>query len=95
MRGPIIKRARSIQEVRGAFDQIASTTAGDTRFMAQCSLYIAERLASIEGKLDALSVERTRRPKRRPTEWNRFFARGMKAGKTPAQIGAEWRERKA
>lgn len=55
-------------------------------------LFIAERLVEIE---DALVGRKVRgRRGTGPSEWNRFFADGMRAGKSPTQIGAEWQERK-
>lgn len=80
-----LRRATDIKELRRDFDSIRSTVAGDTRFGAQAIMFIAE-------KLDALTRAA---PKREPTAWQRFFAAGMKAGKTPAEIGAEWRARRA
>ena len=29
------------------------------------------------------------------TAWQRFFGAGIKAGKTPQQVGAEWRSRRS
>lgn len=80
-----LRRTTDIKELRAEFDTIRSTVAGDTRFGAQAIMFIAE-------KLDALTRER---PVRKPSEWQKFFAKGMKAGKTPTEIGAEWRARKA
>jgi len=79
-----LRRTTDIKELRREFDSIRSTVAGDTRFGAQAIMFIAEQL-------DALTREK---PRRKPSEWQKFFARGMKAGKTPAEIGAEWRARK-
>jgi hypothetical protein len=75
-------RCDTIDELRRAFDEIKSVVAGDTRFMAQALMFLAER-----------SVVSIPRVQRKPTEWQRFFAKGMKAGKSPAQIAEEWRTR--
>lgn len=79
-----LARPTDIKALRREFDSICSTVAGDTRFGAQAIMFIAERL----DELTRLKPQR-----RQPSEWQRFFARGMKAGKTPAEIGAEWRAR--
>jgi hypothetical protein len=81
-----LKRARSLKELRHEFDSISSTVAGDTRFGAQAILFIAERLENIEALLGKGATKK----KRQPSEWQRFFAAGMRAGKTAAQIGEEW-----
>lgn len=73
----------SIEELREAFHGITSIVSGDTRFMAQALLFLAER-----------AVSQPSRPKRKPSAWQRFFANGMKQGKSPAQIATEWRQRK-
>lgn len=83
--------ARDIKELRRQFDAIKSTVAGDTRFGAQAILFVAERLVAIESLLSKGAVK----SKRIPSEWQRFFARGMKEGKTAKQIGEEWQARKA
>lgn len=76
-------RCDTIDELRTAFDEIKSIVAGDTRFMAQALMFLAERSV-------ATTPERKKRP---PTEWQKFFAKGMRAGKSPAQIAEEWRKR--
>ena len=53
--------------------------------------FIAEQLIEINQALTNRSV---RSRSSRPSDWNRFFAAGMKAGKSPTQIGAEWQARK-
>jgi hypothetical protein len=86
-----LKAAHDIKELRAQFNTIKSTVAGDTRFGAQAILFVAERLVSIE----ALLAKGQAPKKRAPSAWQRFFAAGMKAGKTPAEIGREWRSRKS
>lgn len=39
-------------------------------------------------------LESLKKPRRKVSAWNKFFAAGVKAGKTPAQISKEWRERR-
>jgi DNA-binding NarL/FixJ family response regulator len=75
----------SIGELRAAFNEIKTVVAGDTRFMAQALLFIAER---IDGQKQA-------KPKRKPSEWQRFVGEGMKAGKSLSQISEQWQNRKA
>jgi hypothetical protein len=43
-------------------------------------------------KILALLSKREPRPL---TAWQRFFGAGIKAGKTPQQVGAEWRSRRS
>lgn len=76
-------RCDTIDELRAAFDQIKSIVAGDTRFTAQALMFLAERSV-------VATPEREKRP---PTEWQKFFAKGMRAGKSPTQIAEEWRKR--
>lgn len=95
-----LKAAENLKDLRGHFASIKSTVAGDTRFSAQAILFLSERLSRIEAlleqqvKIAQQAEEKAKaRAKRPPTDWQRFFAKGMKAGKTAAAIGAEWRER--
>lgn len=76
-------RCDEIDELRAAFDEIKSIVAGDTRFMAQALMFLAEQS----------NRQMPQRAPRKPSAWNQFFAKGMKAGKSPAQIAKEWRER--
>jgi len=86
-----LKRTTSIKELQREFASIKTTVAGDTRFGAQAILFIAERLTNIEALLEKGAAKK----KRQPTEWQRFFAAGMKKGKTAAEIGSEWRSKKS
>jgi hypothetical protein len=52
--------------------------------------FIAEKLVEIEAALAGRKIRRGTQP----SEWNRFFAEGMKAGKSPTQIGEEWQAQK-
>jgi len=93
-----LTRAKDLLQLRDQFETIRSTVAGDTRFSAQAILFLSERLSRIESLLEeqlklARQAETKAKAKRPLTEWQRFFAAGMKAGKTPAEIGAEWRGR--
>jgi hypothetical protein len=75
-------RCDTIDELRAAFNEIKSVVAGDTRFMAQALMFLAEQTA-----------RQSQRPERKPSAWNQFFAKGMRTGKSPGEIGKEWRER--
>lgn len=86
-----LEQANDIKALRKQFDSIKSSVAGDTRFGAQAILFLAERLVSIE----ALVIKGTAKKKRPPSEWQKFFAAGIKAGKTATEIGAEWRAKKS
>jgi hypothetical protein len=58
--------------------------------MMMVGLFIAERLIEIENALVGRRVRRGTYP----SDWNRFFADGMRAGKSPTQIGADWQAQK-
>ena len=95
-----LKAAKDLKDLRAHFATIHSTVAGDTRFSAQAILFLSERLSRIESLLEeqlklARQAETKAKAKRPLTEWQRFFGAGMKAGKTPAEIGAEWRGKRA
>ena len=85
-----MKPLETLPELRRELRNTTSGVAGDTIFSAKAVLFICERLVEIE---KALAHQNGAKPKRKPSEWQRFFARGMKAGKSAAQVGAEWRER--
>lgn len=91
MSRPVVKRVRAFAELRDYAATINTATAGDARFSANALLFIAERLDEIAVLLKAEA--KSRRPKRPRTKWQDFFAAGMKAGKSPAVIGEEWRAR--
>lgn len=59
--------------------------------MMLLGMFIADRLCAIE---EELTGRKASRRNTRPSEWNLFFGEGMKAGKSPAQISAEWQDRK-
>lgn len=91
-----LKPAKDLRDLRQQFDSIHSTVAGDTRFSAQAVFFLSEQLSRIErllGQQLKLAQRVETKVKRPPTEWQRFFAAGMKAGQTPAQIGEAWRAR--
>lgn len=77
----------SIEELRRAFDDIKSCVAGDTRFMAQALLFLAEHAVSQK------PVQKPG-PKRKPSEWQRFLGDAMRQGKTIQEAAAEWRRKK-
>jgi len=47
------------------------------------------------GYIEELVVALRRRPRHQQSAWQRFFGAGIKAGKTPQQVGAEWRSRRS
>lgn len=88
-----LKRAPDIRTLKDDFQKVKTAVAGDTRFSAEAVLFIAESLTRIEALLDRLATPE--KPKKKPTAWQKFFGAGMKQGKTPAEIGAEWKRRGA
>lgn len=91
-----LRNVTSLAELREMFATVTSSTAGDARFSAQANLYSAERLTAIEATLVRIEQALTKDRKRGPQKlsaWQKFFAAGMKAGKTPKQVGQEWRVR--
>jgi hypothetical protein len=70
---------------------------GQRRFETVAVALLAERLLAIEEALSKpppTAAQNGRRKKRPPTPWQKFFAAGMKAGKSPAEIGQEWQAKK-
>lgn len=70
----------TIQELRKQFRGVNSGCAGDTIFGAKALMFLCE-----------LAVNKNGHKKRKASAWQRFFSRGMKAGKSPKQIAKEWR----
>lgn len=68
----------TIQELRRQFRDVKSGCAGDTIFGAKALMFLCE-----------LAIKNKKQP-RRQSKYNRFFAAGIKAGKTAKQIGEEW-----
>ena len=86
-----MKECRDMKELRSFFLKQNSGCAGDTIFMAKASLYSCQLLTEMMKLMRATNGRKKKRP---PTEWQRFFAKRMKQGKSPKTIGAEWRSRK-
>jgi len=86
-----MQECRDIKELRAYFRKVTSGVSGDTIFMAKASLYSCELLTEMMALMKATNGRKKKRP---PSEWNRFFAKGMKGGKAPKTIAAEWRARK-
>jgi hypothetical protein len=72
----------SIEDLRIAFDEIKSVVAGDTRFMAQALLFIAEQANQVRVK-----------PKRPRSAWQQFLSDELKQGKTMQQVASDWRRK--
>lgn len=75
-------QCKTIEQLRDAFNGVKSICTEDTWFIAKALLFLAEKSAPQPAT------------KRTPTKWQRFFAEGMKAGKSPAAIAVEWKELK-
>ncbi len=80
-----MKPVKSLSELRREYEQIRSVATDTDRWLCKAFMFLIER-----GTFGSL------RPKssRAPSEWSRFFGKGMKAGKTPRQIADEWNARK-
>ena len=90
-----MKPIETLPELRRELKNTTSGVAGDTIFSAKAVLFICERLVDIEKALTSQNGGKPKpKPKRKPSEWQRFFTAGMKANKSAAQVGAEWRDRK-
>lgn len=76
-----MKAFKNIKEMQQALKEVNSCAAETDRFMACAFPLLIE-------KLDALVV--TKR-KREATAWNKFASKGLKAGKSMAEIAKEWR----
>lgn len=83
------KPAKTLADLQERFAKGGAWPIDRELFHSAALMYIAERLTGIEA---ALSTKKGR--SRKPSAWNRFFAAGMKAGKAPALIGEEWRQRR-
>ena len=86
---PELKACTSIRELRKAFNEIQSTTAGDVRFCASAGLFAATKLEAIESLLYQLTKQTMRmnslllkRAKRNPTPYQLKVGRFLKEGKT-------------
>lgn len=77
-----VKKVKTIEDLQAEFDSHEPFTSYQ-RFMAQALMFIAEHV----------STARPAKDKSKPTEWQKFFAKGMRAGKSPAQVAKEWHER--
>jgi hypothetical protein len=88
--------AENIAELRKMYAKVKSGWSADTRFMAQAAMFNSERIeriATLMEKQLQVAQKAAAKPKRKPSEWQKFFAAGMKAGKTPTEIGEMWRNR--
>ena len=54
-----------------------------------------EALVMLLACAEKILVLLQKREPRPLTAWQRFFGAGIKAGKTPQQVGAEWRSRRS
>ena len=86
---PELKVCTSIRELRKAFNEIESTTAGDVRFCASSGLFIATKLEAIESLLYQLTKQTMRmnallskKGKRDPTPFQLKVGRFLKEGKS-------------
>ena len=84
------KRVRNVDQLRQQMD-------ASTRFLAEAALFGAvqseQLIAAIEKLARAINHRGLKQPKRPPSRYQCFFGEAIKAGKTPAQAGAEWRAR--
>ena len=105
-----MKPAKNLADLKQRLVDTQSVVAGDTKFTAIGILFLAEQqerlvglhlrqiLASTDLAHAAAALVRAverRSTKRQPTAWQRYFGDGMKAGKTAAEIGAQWTAQKA
>ncbi len=79
---------KDIKELQREFRQVRGGVAADTIFMAKAALLSCEMLAKL------LRKQPRERERRRPSEWQTFFGKGMRQGKSPQAIAEEWREKK-
>ena len=73
---------RSAREALRLSKALPSIWSQETLLTQRLLIYIAELL------------EEKARPKRKPSEWQRFFAQRVKAGLTAKQAAEEWRSRR-
>lgn len=77
-----MQRCESLKDLKRAFREITSGCAGDTIWMAKASLYLIEMLDDRLPKVKRAA---------KPTAYQQFFARGMRDGLAPKEIGRRWR----
>jgi DNA-binding NarL/FixJ family response regulator len=75
----------TIKELRREFKGVKTGVAGDTIFGAKALMFIAERL--VENRTET-------RAKIKPSAWQKFVGKGLRAGKSMKQIAQEWRARR-
>lgn len=74
----------NIKEMRKAAKKVKSCATGTDWFIARAFPLLIE-------KIDALVVSKK---KRESTAWNKFASKGLKAGKSMAEIAKEWQAKK-
>ena len=87
---PELKLCTKIRELRKAFNEIKSSTAGDVRFCASASLFTATKVELIEALLSQLlkqtirqnSILSRQKRKRHPTPYQLKVGRFLKEGKS-------------
>lgn len=80
------KRYRSVQEMT---EELKTwTPSWGNQVSTRAIIYACQKLDEIAELL------RGKPRRRKPSAWNAFFSHGMKSGKSPGQIGKEWRLRK-
>lgn len=89
--GTKVVDVRTLPQLEEAIGRVAYGYDRKHEQMMILGSFIAEQLVEIN---QAVTNRRVRSKSSRPSEWNRFFAAGMKAGKSPTEIGREWQERK-
>lgn len=94
-----MKAFENLAEARKEFRKIKSGCAGDTIFMAHMSLMVCEQMEKLyklkvrEAEEQLKRMQRKTHIARKLTEYQKFFARQIKAGKTAAETAKLWHER--
>lgn len=79
-------RITSIQQLRKEFKNTKSGWSKDTIFVAKAVMFLCDFFTE--------QAQRPQRLRRKQSQWNKFFAAGIRSGKTAKQIAEDWKSRK-
>lgn len=86
-------RYTNLGEAKAGLKRVRRHWSEETMHNTKVLMLVLQELRMIHQEL---ATQRVTKPKKqKTTEWQRFFGRGMKAGKPPKQIAAEWRTRRS
>jgi len=90
--------AKKVGELKTLMGSLRNVWSEESLTSLKGVVYIAERLSAIEALIYQMACDskaRLRKPAkkaRKPSQWQRFFADGSRAGKSAKQIADEWKK---